>query len=42
MNNFLRKVWNYALYMKWTDCRHERTIPSGFYDIRCMDCGVEG
>jgi hypothetical protein len=41
--NLTRKITNYILHGKWTDCRHENRKPHGWYgEWDCLDCGADG
>ena len=39
MRKFLRKVENFLLYLKWTDCQHVWE-PEDWMDWRCHKCGA--
>ncbi len=41
MERTVRKILNWLLYMKWTDCQHDWIPePDTFADWICKDCGV--
>ena len=38
---FIRKIYNYVMYGKWTDCKHKETEAQGWYDYVCKNCGAK-
>lgn len=34
----IRKIINLLKYQKWTDCKHDKLIPSGLMGWKCKDC----